>query len=121
MNLQQTLSEEIALAATDTVGQADRRFRNACEKPVTFRAANDYGNARGIIIQACASGDPSAFQEMAVSLHTPDGACVADILIGLSPNGEVRVLTSVNGNGEGDKHVAVFPERPADKAVEEYN
>jgi hypothetical protein len=42
---------------------------------------------------------------------------IADILVGLDTHGNLRVVCTANGEGDGDHAVAFFPELPADEMV----
>ena len=123
MALQDILSATVLRAGSEDADQANRRFRDACCRPVTFRALNDRRNEQGVVIQACPSGDPGIYHEMQVSLHTPDGKRIADVLIGLCPEtGEARVLVTTDGEGDGDKKAVVYPGRAVSEgAIQEYN
>ena len=48
----------------------------------------------------------------------PKTNCVADILIGVTKDGEPRVMITTGGDGEGDHDVAVYPLRKRENAVE---
>ena len=42
---------------------------------------------------------------------------IADILVGLDIHGNLRVICTSNGEGDGDHAIALFPELPADEMV----
>jgi hypothetical protein len=58
-------------------------------------------------------------RELRVGVKNADGVYVADVLIGLSPEGELRVLLTTDCEGEGDHEIAVFPLRQRAFAIEE--
>jgi len=80
------------------------------------------GNAqnRNLFNAGLTAPDPAAEnQEIGVCVFTRDGELVADLLIGVADEGqELRVLTTTDANGMGDKNVEIYPLRAAAQAVE---
>lgn len=67
-----------------------------------------------------AAGDVGIFQEVSVSIfHVADRSeCLADVLVGISPNGEPRVLVTTDSRGYEHHPIALYPLRPKDSVVE---
>ena len=105
---------------TSAFNQADAKaqFAQQCKRGTTFRAANNELNPRGLVIQSCPSGDPGFYHEMAVSVYDAKGRCLADLNIGLSDTGEVRIFATAEGQGDGDHLITIYPERARAGAVE---
>ena len=70
-------------------------------------------NPKDLWLTAESSGDPGIYHEMRISAENREGECIADIMVGLDEHGELRVLITANGDGDGDHAIAVFPERAA--------
>jgi len=62
------------------------------------------------------------YQELRISFFkgVDSKQCVADVFIGLNEHGEIRILTTTNGEGEGDHSLAIYPLRPLDHAFERF-
>ena len=86
---------------------------------ISFPAKHSGWNPQNIKLTAEATGEAGIFQEMAVSAFV-DNDRIADVLVGLDEAGELRVLITANGEGDGDKRVAVYPQRPENKSVEHF-
>ncbi len=89
-------------------------FRAA--KAFEFPARNGGKNPKAINLRAEPSGDGVRYQEIAVRAFRGAQA-IADILVGLDAHGNLRVVCTAGGNGDGDHAIAVFPELPADEMV----
>lgn len=85
-------------------------------KAFEFSARNGGKNPKAIRLRAEPSGDGASYREIAVRAFRGSKA-VADILVGLDARGNLRVICTANGEGEGDHAVALFPELPADEMV----
>lgn len=81
-----------------------------------IRLSHSGKNPVGYTADVARSGDPGIYDELRVGVYDGDN-CVADVLVGLTEKGEPRVLCTVNGDGDGDPQVAVFPLRPVDDAI----
>lgn len=86
----------------------------------SFPAMHTGENPQNIILKAETSGDAGIYQEIAVAAFIKD-ECIADILVGLNNKGELRVILTANGEGDGDKRIAVYPQRPEAAAVEHFD
>ena len=96
-----------------------QKFKRA--KPFTFEAMNHAQNPRGIHLTAEPVGDDSLYQEIAVSATLPSNAGkprIADVNIGLTGDGELRILITTGNDGDGDHDIAIYPQRPHDQAVD---
>lgn len=78
-------------------------------------------NPGGYMAEAARTGDPGIYEEVRISILHPDRGCVGDVLVGLTDQGEPRMLLTHNGEGDGDHVIAVFPLKPVDDAVERIN
>lgn len=87
-------------------------------RPFEFLALFQGENPRAITLRAEPTGDPGIYQEIAVQARV-NGKTIADILIGLNERGEVRVLTT--SQGEEEHKLAIYPERPYPAMVEQIN
>jgi hypothetical protein len=85
-------------------------------KKILIEALSDGENPRGIKLVAQEFGDPGIYQEISVSAFKED-ECIADIIVGINEDGEVRVMITVDSNGDGDKELLVYPERPLGQAI----
>lgn len=87
-------------------------FRSA--KAFEFAARNSGKNPKAIKLRAEPSGDGANYREIAIRVLRGSNA-IADILVGLDTYGNVRVVCTSNGEGDGDHAIALFPELPADE------
>lgn len=85
-------------------------------KAFEFPARNAGKNPKAIRLRAEPSGDGSSYREIAVRAFR-GSEVIADILVGLDTHGNLRVVCTANGEGDGDHAVAFFPELPADEMV----
>lgn len=85
-------------------------------KVFDFPARNAGKNPKAVRLRAEASGDGTDYREIAVRAFRGSKA-VADILVGLDAHGNLRVVCTANGEGDGNHAVAIFPELPADEMV----
>ncbi|MFP3637664.1 hypothetical protein [Paraburkholderia sp. SIMBA_054] len=67
-------------------------------------------------LEASFTGDVGLYDEARMSVHKGED-CVADVLVGLSESGELRVMLTTDAMGDGDHSVEIFPLRPHDDAV----
>lgn len=81
-----------------------------------FDLANAGENPGGYSADAARSGDKGIYNEIRAGIYHGD-VCVADVLIGINPAGEPRVMCTVNGDGDNGQQIAIFPLRSADDAV----
>jgi len=89
--------------------------------PFEFSARNAGKNPKGIVLRSEPAGDPAIYQEIAVRAFRK-GKAVADILVGLDHDGNLRVLVTADGDGDGDHATAVYPEKAIGEGhVEELN
>lgn len=73
-------------------------------------------NPQSIRLEGELTGDPGIYQEMRISAFKGD-ECIGDVLVGLNEAGELRVMVTTDGEGDGDHQVLVFPQLPAEDAV----
>lgn len=101
--------------------KTERRTRSARSsfdsgKPFEFPAANAGKNPKAIRLRAGPSGDGAAYREIAVRAFRGSKA-IADILVGLDASGNLRVVCTANGEGDGNHALTIFPELPATEMV----
>ena len=90
-------------------------------KPFAFSARNAENDPKAIMLRAEPTGDPGIYQEIAVRAFCKERA-IADILVGLDQEGNLRVLVTADGDGNADHALAVYPEKPIGEGyVEELN
>jgi hypothetical protein len=82
-------------------------------KTVKTVAMNEGKNPRGIVLEFEETGDPGIYQEQRISAMKGE-ECVADVLVQVDKDGEVRVLITSGGEGDGDHSIAIYPERDGD-------
>lgn len=63
-------------------------------------------------------GDPGQYDEMSVQVIDENGDSKADVLVGLTCEGEPRIAITTDGDGIGDKNIFVYPLRAAQDSVE---
>ena len=85
-------------------------------RPFEFPARNAGKNPKAIRLRAEPSGDTPLYQEIAVRVLRGSKA-IADIVIGLDSEGNLRVVCMANTEGDGDHAITVFPELPAAEMV----
>jgi hypothetical protein len=85
-------------------------------KAFEYPARNAGMNPKAIRLRAEPSGDGAHYREITVRAFRGSKA-IADILVGLDSRGNLRVICTANGEGDGDHAVALFPESPAEKMV----
>lgn len=88
-------------------------------KAFEYPARNAGKNPKAIRLRAEPSGDGAHYPEIAVRAFRGSKA-IADILVGLDSHGNLRVVCTANGEGDGDHSVALFPELPADEMVKRF-
>lgn len=88
-------------------------------KAFEYPARNAGKNPKAIRLRAEPSGDGTGFQEIAVRAFRGSKA-IADILVGLDSQGNLRVVCTANGDGDGDHAVALFPESRAEEMVKHH-
>jgi hypothetical protein len=81
-----------------------------------FAARNGGANPRAVRLRAEPSGDGNNYQEIAVRAFR-GRAAIADLVVGLDSHGNLRVVCTAGGQGNGDHAVALFPELPASEMV----
>ena len=86
-----------------------------------FRVSNRTGlapgkNPKAVRLRAEPSGDGNDYREIAVRAFRGTEA-IADLVVGLDVHGNLRVVCTANGEGDGDHAVALFPELPAGEMV----
>lgn len=82
-----------------------------------FEMCHSGQNPEGYKVEAMRDGDPGIYNELRVGVFDKTGACVADVLVGLTDGGEPRVLLSTDGDADTQK-IAVYPLREAAEASE---
>ncbi len=87
-------------------------------KIARFSLAHEGNNPRGISAEVAASVGAENYREIMGSAYAPDGRCIGDVVIGLNEKGDLRVLVTTDGDGEGDHGIAVYPERAGPLAIE---
>lgn len=102
------------------------------DNPELHQAIDDFARERGFTVPlgnaqnrnlfnvGLTAPDPAAEnQEIAVCVFSREGELVADLVIGVADEAqELRLLTTTDANGMGDKNVEIYPLRPAAQAVE---
>lgn len=83
-----------------------------------FTLLNDGSNPHGYRACAAQSGDRGIYEEVRIGVFHPDGHCVGDVLVGLTSDGEPRVMLTSNGNGDDEPSHAFYPMRDAARAIE---
>lgn len=68
-------------------------------------------NPQGIMADAEITGDAGIYNEIRMSAYDKEGNCIGDVLMGLDEKGELRVLLTTGGDGDGDHSVAIYPTR----------
>ena len=81
-----------------------------------FAARNGGKNPKAVWLRAEPSGDGNDYREIAVRAFRGTEA-IADLVVGLDVHGNLRVVCTANGEGNGDHAVALFPELPAREMV----
>jgi hypothetical protein len=79
------------------------------EKIMT-EAMNNGKNPTKVELIAEIVGDPGVYQEISVSAFR-NGYCVTDLVVGITEAGEVVVMITTGGDGDGDKRITFYPER----------
>jgi hypothetical protein len=85
-------------------------------KAFEFAARNGGKNPKAVRLRAEPSGDGSDYREIAVRAFRGSEA-IADMVVGLDAHGNLRVVCTADGEGDGDHAVALFPELPAGEMV----
>ncbi len=85
-------------------------------KAFEFAARNGGKNPKAVHLRAEPSGDGNDYREIAVRAFRGTEA-IADLVVGLDVHGNLRVVCTANGDGDGDHAVALFPELPAREMV----
>ena len=85
-------------------------------KAFEFAARNGGKNPKAVRLRAEPSGDGNDYREIAVRAFRGTEA-LADLVVGLDVHGNLRVVCTANGDGDGDHAVALFPELPAREMV----
>jgi hypothetical protein len=85
-------------------------------KAFEFAARNGGKNPKAVRLRAEPSGDGNDYREIAVRAFRGTEA-IADLVVGLDVHGNLRVVCTANGDGDGDHAVALFPELPAREMV----
>ncbi|WP_054287151.1 hypothetical protein [Gulbenkiania mobilis] len=74
---------------------------------------NDGSNPKGLYAEVGTSGDAGIYDELRVTVFNRHGVAVGDILIGLDDEGQLRLASTSDGDGNGDHTIAIHPEAPA--------
>lgn len=85
-----------------------------------FRLMHSGTNPHHYEAEAARTGDAGVYEEVRISVFDRNASCVADALVGLTEDGEVRVLVTTDGNGDNEHQIAIFPTRGADTAIERW-
>lgn len=85
-------------------------------KAFEFSARNDGKNPRAVRLRAEPSGDGGNYREIAIRVFRRRRA-IADLVVGLDAHGNLRVVCTAGGQGDGDHVLALFPELPVQKMV----
>ena len=85
-------------------------------KAFEFAARNGGKNPKAVRLRAEPSGDGNDYREIAVRAFRGTEA-LADLVVGLDVHGNLRVVCTANGEGDGDHAAALFPELPAREMV----
>ena len=85
-------------------------------KAFEFAARNGGKNPKAVRLRAEPSGDGNDYREIAVRAFRGTEA-LADLVVGLDVHGNLRVVCTANGDGDGDHAAALFPELPAREMV----
>ncbi len=78
---------------------------------------NGGSNPNGYTAEATYTGDPGIYDELRISIFDREDDCVGDVLVGLTTEGEPRVLVTTGNAGDGDHNVSIYPCRHIDDAV----
>ncbi|MHB8474494.1 MAG: hypothetical protein ACYDC8_16915 [Gammaproteobacteria bacterium] len=103
--------EDEAPLDADTVDSLCERINSG----LSVTATTDGHTPTGIRLTPI-TGDNPDYGEIRVGAFNGI-TCVADVLIGVSPDNELRVLITTGGCGDGEHPVTVFPLRATDNAV----
>ncbi len=93
-------------------GQTDFHTAKASE----FFARNGGRNPQAIRLRAEPSGDGENYQEIAIRAFRGRDA-IADLVVGPNSDGNLRVVCTADGRGDGDRAVALFPGLAAGQMV----
>jgi hypothetical protein len=85
-------------------------------KAFEFAARNGGKNPKAVRLRTEPSGDGNDYREIAVRAFRGSEA-IADMVVGLDAHGNLRVVCTADGEGDGDHAVALFPELPAGEMV----
>lgn len=85
-----------------------------------FRLMHSGMNPHQYEVEASRTGDAGIYEEVRISVFDRYANCVADTLVGLTENGEVRVLVTADGDGNNEHRIAIYPTRRADDAIERW-
>lgn len=85
-----------------------------------FRLMHSGMNPHRYEAEASRTGDAGIYEEVRISVFDRYANCVADTLVGLTENGEVRVLVTADGDGNNEHRIAIYPTRRADDAIERW-
>jgi len=116
--------KDFAFATGDSVA-----FKNAaeilCKQSNVLKAGNIYhtmaahggNNPENVRFTVAKAGDPGIYNEIGIDAHIGED-CVASILVGISASGEIRVLSTTSGDGDGERNVALYPQRDGEDIVD---
>lgn len=99
-----------------------RKMIGKKEKPwllYEFEPLYEGKNPLGLRMEVCKAGDTGIYNEVAVDCYGPGGLLVGSVLVGLDiEKKDMRVLLTTDGEGGNEQKVAVYPQRPRNKAVD---
>lgn len=75
-------------------------------------------NPHGYTTEATHIGETGLYDEVRVDVFNAENVCVSDIIIGISLEGEPRILLTTDGQGDDDFALQVFPLRAVTDAIE---
>lgn len=89
---------------------------------IIFNPLYEGKNPKGVKFEIDQFEHRELFNEIDVSAFKELGGrevCIANIIIGINDNGEVRIISTDGADGDNDKHIAIYPERPEGQSVDE--
>lgn len=82
-----------------------------------FNMLHSGDNPGGYTAEASRTGDAGIYEEVRIGIFKGgDRECLGDVLVGLTEEGEPRVLVTTDGKGEEEASFVIYPLRPADEA-----
>lgn len=87
-----------------------------------FKLLHSGENPNEYTVDVSRTGDSGIYEEVRIGVFKGEGKeCLADVLLGLTEDGEPRVMITAGGDGENEHAFAVYPLRDVDEALEQLN